>query len=694
MNKIKIKGKLNDLIRECKKDKVLFIILVAFLTYIVPFVILRYIKFDYNYNFGYLDHQLYWEVLHRLLDGQVLYKDFYWEYGPLYLLYSLPLFVVMNKTFSAYVFIRLIFLPITGLVLAYFLGKELLRSRYLVLFLFIGAMYSTINFTTIRHIVAELGLVITLLGLLSENRKKVIIGSLVLGVSFMAGIEYALLSGVVLTVFNIWSVFLKGKSVNIKNIVISYLGLLLGSSLFFGYLILNGALSNYVRFFSEFSASFFYLSPCRSGFPKLNADVFSSLQSLRRLNLYMVPFINLGLFVYLILREKGKKHLPLLISLLLFSGLAYVRTFINPCLNTVSYSITLLLLVIVYVLNKSKKRNIRVYLFVVLLFLAAMAVTKGPLDYLEVVSRKSNVETAYLSGADIKLDNEKVKIISEVVDYINEKTDEGDYIYVYPYGPYNQLTNTKSPVNVAISTHYELAPFLVPKVIENLELNKPEYVVINRINAWSYLAAMYIIPQAMAEHEETPVFVADLTNVEKYISMNYAIDKKFDKVWVLKRKDSPTKYISPYIKRDVGIIGIKMSNFESEAALLEDQKLFISGPNPEVAIVVDSLEDVDLVKFPNKVNLGLFKYTSQYTLQAFLFSASGQLLDTRADIMATEWQKLWMEIRNDERLKEGALIVLRLSKNRGIFSLGGAPRSIELKYPEFYQFNPEIFDIK
>jgi len=677
-----------------KIDKVLLILVIILATYATSFMLLRYFKFDYNYNFGYLDHQLYWGALHRLLDGQVAYKDFYWEYGPLYLFYSLPLFVLMKKTFSAYVFIRHIFLPLTGLILAYFLGKELLKGRYLALFLLISAMYSAMNFTTIRHIVAELGLVIALLGLLSENRKKVIIGSLVLGISFTAGIEYAVLAGIVLTIFNIWSVFLKGKSVNVKNIALSYLGLLLGSSLFFGYLILNGALSNYIKFFSEFSASFFYLSPCRSGFPKLNAEVFSSLQSFRRLNLYVVPFVNLGLLVFLVLKEKGKKYLPVLISLLLFSGLAYVRTFITPCLNTVSYSITLLLLVIVYLLNKLQKRNIRFYLYIVLVFLAAMAVTKGPLDYFEVVFRKSNVETEYLSGADIKLDKEKVKIISEVADYINEKTDDGEYVYVYPYGPYNQLTNTKSPVNVVISTHYELAPFLVPKVIENLELNKPEYVVVNRINAWSYLAAMYIIPQSMAEHEGTPVFVADLTGVEKYISMNYAIDKKFDKIWVLKRKDSPTEYIPPYIKADVNIAGIKLSNFDNSAAGgLEDQKLFVSGPNPEIAFVVESLKDVDLFKFPNKVNLGLFKYTSQYTLQAFLFSASGQLLDTRADIMATEWQKLWMEIRNDERLSDGALIVLRLSDNRGIFSLGGAPRSIEIKYPEFYQLNPEIFDI-
>jgi len=169
----KIKETCNSNCKVLKNDKLLLVLLITLLTYTISFLLLRYIKFDYNYNFGYLDHQLYWEALHRLLNGQVFYRDFYWEYGPLYLLYSLPLFVVLKQTFGAYIFIRLIFLPLTGIVLAFFLGRELLKGRYLVVFLLISAMYSTLNFTTIRHLVAEFGLVLTLLGLHSDDRKKV-----------------------------------------------------------------------------------------------------------------------------------------------------------------------------------------------------------------------------------------------------------------------------------------------------------------------------------------------------------------------------------------------------------------------------------------------------------------------------------------------------------------------------------------
>ena len=690
--KLRINENFIEIVNYFKKDKIFLLIIFLFIIYTVSFALLRYFKFDYNYNFGYLDHQLYWEALHRLLDGQVLYKDFYWEYGPLYLIYSLPIFVLLNKTFSAYIFVRFIIIPITGVVVAYFLGKELLKGRYLALFLLISVMYSALNFTSIRHIIAELGLVITLLGLYTDDKKKIIKGTTILGISLTAGIEYALISSIVLTLFIIWLIYHKGKGTNYKNIAISYIGYVIGSAVFFGYLFLNEALGNYVNFFKEFSTSFFYLSPCRLGFPKLNTQTFSSIVEFRRLNLFVLPLINATIFIYLYLKERKKELIPVFMVFLVYSGIGYFRTSVNPCLITVPYSSTLLLLVVVYLLKYFKDSKWKGLIYLVIFWLMLTAAPKGPVDFVRIIMRKDTTEKEYLNGADIYLDKEKVEIIVSVVDYIKEVTNEGDYVYVYPYGPYNQLTNTKSPVNVAISTHFELAPFLVPKVIENLEINKPEYIVVNRINAWSYLAAMYIIPQSMSEHEGAPVFVADLTDVEKYISMNYTIDKKFDQVWVLKRRIFPIEYTPPYIKKDVSVTAIKLNNFENTAGLLEDQKLYITGPNPEVVLGLESLEDVDLVKFPNKVNLGLFKYTSQYTLQAFLFSASGQLLNTRADIMSMNWQKLWMEVRNDKRLKDGALIVLRLSDNRGIFSLGGAPRSIELKYPEFYQLNPIIFD--
>jgi len=678
----KVKENCNRHCKLLKNDKLLLVLLVTFLTYIISFLLLRYIKFDYNYNFGYLDHQLYWEALHRLLNGQVFYRDFYWEYGPLYLIYSLPLFVLLKQTFGAYIFIRLIFLPLTGIVLAFFLGRELLKGKYLVLFLLISAMYSTLNFTTIRHLIAEFGLVLTLLGLYSGDRKKVIRGSVFLGISFTAGVEYAAISIIVLTIYTIWHVYHKGKSIDFRNLAAACSGPLVAGTLFFGYLFVNGALGNYINFFKEFSTSFFYLSPCRSGFPKLNLEIFTSLPAFRRSNLFAIPLLNLSTFIYLFVKERKRRVTPVLLTLLLFSGFAYFRTMINPCLNTASYSITLLLLVLVYTLEIVVRKKLKIVVYIVIIWLLLLSAPNGPMDLVEVLFRKSDVETEYLEKAGIYLDKDKVSKIRPVVDYIKDVTNEGDYVYVYPYGPYNQLTNTTSPVSVIISTHYELAPFLVPKVIENLESKKPEFIIVNRVNAWSYLASMYLIPQSTVAHGDVPIFVADLTDVEKYISQNYTIDKRFDQIWVLKRRESPVEYTPPYISKEVNIVKTKLTNYESMIELQEAQKLFVTGPNPEIVYV----------KFPVRANLGLSKYTSQYLIQAYLFTTSGQLLGTRADIMSSNWQKLWMEIRNDEKLQEGALFILRLSDNKGFFSLGGAPRSIQIKEPEFFQFNPILFE--
>ncbi len=605
----------------------------------------------------------------------------------MYLIYSLPLFVILNKTFLAYAFIRTVFLPVSGLILAYFLGRELLKGRYLLLFLFISSLYSTLNFESIRHLVAELGLVLTILGIAKGDDKKVFRGSIFMGLAIMAGIEYAIISIIALSFFVIWHIYLNRKETKFKLIIKAYSGMLAAVVLFFGFLAVKGALKNYFLFFKEFSGSFFYLSPCRSGFPKFDKNTFSSFTQFRRLNLYFLPFMNLAVTSYLFLKRKTFRMSPLLISLLLFTGMAYVRTMINPCLNTMAYGAALFLLVIIYILQKETKDYTKLTISATLVWFTIFSAPNGFPEIINLLRSKNTVETAYVETAGINLDKEKADLIAPVVEYIKENTNEGDYVYVYPYGPYNQLTRTKPATSVIISTHFELAPFLVPKVIEDLERNKPEYVVVNRVNAWGYLAAMSMIPQSMTEYGDVPIFVADLTDVEKYISQNYYIDRKFEQIWVLKRRDTPAEYIPPYVKKEVSILKRQNKNYEEIPGNGSSRKYFITGPNPENVYVIDSLKDVNLAKFPIRAGLGIFRYTSQYLVQVYLLTLDGTLLDKRADILSNDWQELWMEIRKDERLEKGALIIVNISNNRGFFSLGGSPRSIEIKDPEFFEFN-------
>ena len=674
-----------------KKDKILFISLCLVLAYVLAFLYFSFTKFDYDYNFGYLDHQLYWESMHRLLDGQIFYRDFYWEYGPLYLIYSLPLFVLFQKSFTGYVFIRTVFLPLTGFLLAYIMGKQLLKGRYLLLFLALSSLYSIINFESIRHGVAELGLVLSVVGLFKNDLKKYSIGCFIVGLSFTSGIEYALLALLVLYALIAWKVIQNKEKTKLKNYVTGTLFIFLIPSLFFTSLIFIGAMENYINFFKEYSSSFLYLSPCRTGFPIISQELFSTLINFRNINLFAVPLIGIFLIAYLF-KLKDKKIAPVLLALISFSGLAYFRTMVNPCLNTLSYSVTLLFLVITYLIGTKIKISTKILLFSIFLWFVLVSAPNSPKELISNIGRATPSETIYIKQAGVRFPKEKADRLNTAVDYLKQVTRENDYVYVYPYGPINQLTNTRSPVSTIISTHFELAPFLVPKIVSELEEKKPEYIVVNRVNSWSYLGALYLIPQAMADYQGAPVFLADLTDVERYISQNYIIDQKFDQIWILKRRPSPVEYIPPYVKKEVRILSTTLKGFEKDPGVSDSQRLLVSYKNPEILYTLESLANVNLIKIPVKGNLGLFRLTSQYLVQVFIIAPDGTLLDNRSDIMATQWQKVWMEVKKDERLAKGAYILVRISDNRGFFSLGGTPSYIETSEPEFYQFNPLLFE--
>ena len=155
--------------------------LILLMLFYLIFLIFRFLNFDFNSQLGYLDLQLYWQGLADLSAGKVIYRDFYWEYGFLYLLIGMPFFILLNKTFFASIFIRVIILPSISIFLSFLLGKELLNKKSLILFLFLLLLYGVNNdFVSLRHLLPEFGLLTVILGTEFNNRKKIKTGSIIL----------------------------------------------------------------------------------------------------------------------------------------------------------------------------------------------------------------------------------------------------------------------------------------------------------------------------------------------------------------------------------------------------------------------------------------------------------------------------------------------------------------------------------
>lgn len=689
-----------------KIDKVVLISSAIVLIYVISLCLLRFFKFDYNSEFGYLDHQLYWEALHRLLDGQFIYRDFYWEYGPLYLIYSLPFFVLLGKTFKAYVFIRMVILPLTGFLLSYFVGRELLKGKYLVLFLFVSALYSTLDFTTIRHVVSELGLILVLMGFSKNHQKKILIGSLVMSLSFLAGIEYALIGVVALTIYVVSSFFIKSVKLEIKNILLAYGGIFSIAVLFFGILAIFGALGNYYNFFKEFSTSFLIQSPCRAQYPLVaefkkasDQGVWFLFTHLRRWNLYFVPLVMFLTLIFLAKRTQKDKNALILLVLLLYSGGSYIRVMVNPCVGIMAYGMMFFVLVLIYLLKTEKIKYKKMLYFLALFILSIYASVSGPMDFAALIGQDLayKKDQLLLESQKIYLDSTKTKNINKITEYIKQNTTANDYVYVYPYGPYNILSERKSPSSVIISTHFELAPFLVPEIINELEIHKPKIIVLNEINAWSYLASLHQIPNQVINIEGAPVFMAALTDVEKYISQNYEIVEEFEGAKILNRRENPIEYIPAYLKKDVQIISKTNSNLSliSEESSIQNpntSKFEITGEGPEITYVTGPINDVKLVKLAVRGNKGLFKYSALYLINVFILNLNGNVFRHRTDILSTNWEHVWVYFNGNETLSQSGLVLLKLYKNSGFFDIGGYPRNIEIAEPKFYVFNPLLIE--
>ncbi|MBM4402096.1 MAG: hypothetical protein FJ044_02530 [Candidatus Cloacimonetes bacterium] len=145
----------------------------------------KFLNFDYDQWLGYLDHQTYWQGLYSFAQGQVNFRDFIYEYGIFYLLVGLPLFVIMGKTFYASTLLMYVILPIITLVLSFLIGRQLLSTGPLALFLLLLLMYEVNSFyPAARHIVPEFGLIMLLVGLEKNNNLKTILGSFFLAFSF------------------------------------------------------------------------------------------------------------------------------------------------------------------------------------------------------------------------------------------------------------------------------------------------------------------------------------------------------------------------------------------------------------------------------------------------------------------------------------------------------------------------------
>jgi hypothetical protein len=651
--------------------------------------LIKLTAFNYHDLFGYLDYQLYWQNLNDFSLGKLIYRDFYWEYGWLYLALGQIPFILLGKTFQAMMLIRLILVPVISIGLSYLLAKNffsLKNKSWLLLFLFMLFLFGiNDDFTSLRHLLPEAGTVLFIVAHERQNRRLLWLGSLLLGLALTSSIEYAIAGLISVMLY----LLLKRLSLFQKP----HLPVLVIPLPLFLILLSKGALGNYYRFMSEYAQSFYNNSPCREFFPRPLEFTGVNLGFLLRLNLYFLPILIVILTVWYII--KARQQIALILPLLAYSLAIYSRSFSTPCFGYLSYGFTLPFLILVYTLSQNNKtRLFKIFLWVVILWFmipGSLNLFQQLIPQFKIAFNPPKTQTSYLPGAGIYLDTTLVSQYQEVTQYLQTHTATGDLIYVYANGPYNQLAGRSSPVNIVSTWYYDLAPFLNPKTLDRLTASPPKYVVLNVYNSGSLVSSLNLVHYNVYISGKDIVFEGLTTPVEDFISQNYDLAAKYPLAWILQKTSRP-KIIAPYYLLSPnthqweisvqGITPISPPSNNGPITFLVQNELTIAYANPD-------LDQADVVKLPFKVNLGILKPISKYVINAWAVDANNNYYNLGGKIVSTDWQTIWIYPKTVPKQATLTTIILKSSPNWG-FLWWGHPLSLEIKPPEILNRNPNL----
>jgi len=664
----------------------LFLILLFVLALIVILIqYFNFLHFEVDQQFGYLDPQLYWKSLTDFSNGKVLYRDLFYSYGHLNLLLRLPIFLIMGKTFLGSVVGSYIFLPILALILSIIIGKELLKGWPLLLYFALLVFYG-VNMThqDVRHLIPELGLILTMVGVHTQNERKTFIGSILLGVSIWGSVEYTFIS--FLSLGAVLLIMFYPKYEEIGNLIKKlFLFPLVSGLTFFLYLLTNNAFISFLNFQLSNMKSFYYASPCSAFYPRINgithlASFIPNLQN------YMVPIAILLLLGGTVIHRKKLTHFPIIFVTLLYSLFAFYRNIYTPCQTYLSYGLALFFLSLVFLVFSAKEKTMKKVVTILLLwFLIAplfSSYIKGVFS-LPIFSQKDRVKREYVPIAGIDIDTKLAKKYKEITNYIQLHTTQDDYVYDFPSGPYQLLAQRQSPVAVPTTYYFVLVPSLVDYTYKELQEKKPKLIVINRLNAINSIPAIHGLSFNIWSQGGSDIFIEYLpTNVETYIMQNYKVAKKYTIAWVLERREKSIQLVNAYLPLEQsdwsaeinGLVGVSRFQYQ----VIEDK--------PMISYSIHRLSEAELVKLPIKVDLGILKPFSKYEIEVFKEEKGVPTLLKNVSVWGQE-QNIWLYLPT--KIPSDNKIVLKFSDNKGFF-FWGRPNRITISEPELFIYNSSI----
>ncbi|MFA6981614.1 MAG: hypothetical protein WC243_01145 [Patescibacteria group bacterium] len=648
-----------------------------------------------NQKFNYLDDQLFFEALHRFSHGEIIYKDFYWEYGLLYLLIGLPIFLIGGKTFYISNVIGYAVMPLLSALVAVCIGYLLFKKNrvYFFLFLLFELSYETaFLFPSLRHLIPELGLLLIILGVENKANRKVLAGFSLLGLSLISSLEYAAIGLIALVIYLLVKLITdRDALLEMRTVLLKGAAILVVISLpFFLFLSMHRSLGNYLTYLKQSADSFYAYSPCRDYFPRLRHLKTDPMSFVAQSSLYVVPVTLVFILIVIALdyKKTRSRRYVFLVPPILFACASYIRPLITPCAGYVSYGLTFVIAPILYIARDTFKKKTW-YNWIVLLLIAwlLIPVPKKMLDIVLSVGKREKIEDSnYLPVVGLSLKKDVTDDFLAVTQFLTSNTTENDYVYTYPHGSYHILAGRRNPTRVDSSLHFELAPFLAPLVVKDLAEKQPEYIVLSGYNSWSYMTRILQLNYDIYNQDRDVFFMGYTSEVEDYIALNYKIAQKFKYAWVLEKKTPEEVVSTPKLFLEEKVVSSGKFTFSAEDIRANRVFIPMSNSNSDQSVSYR-------IRLRGDTDMGITKVLEKYIWTiSILPDASSpnkkNILLFHNYLPAGDFEVLFNIPRLGKDYKMKGLFI-SISSNFGFLPFG-TPDSLELKPPSIYRPNPKI----
>jgi len=462
---------------------------------------------------------------------------------------------------------------------------------------------------------------------------------------------------------------------------------------YFTWLYAKGVLNNYWEYTFTSIVHFYYYSPASSSsFPRLS-DIDSlaptskllifglPIKFLQKLNLYSVfaffsAYVVILFFLSIKERKFDKKNL-IRFSLILYGLAVFVRTLDTPAIDYFTYGLTPFFLLLVLVIEdvilwSQRKRSSIVRIFSVLGIISVFLwfILTGYTGFPVVIFCRENkqplTETArkeFYPPVGWLIKKDLIKQYEEISNYVITNTDDKDFLYVYPWGPYNHLTGRRSPSNSPL-------PGLLDKdkIVGELQLRKPKFIVVNIYNNSG--VAHYgrertdVIRYYSLENKDGPVFSGEGSVIQKYILENYEPVLKNDLAVLMKLSPRPV-IIEPKEKliytRQLEKDKVKLQSMETKS---DNNCYKILGKNASWTLILENPIETLSVTIKLKLDGDLItKRLSRYFVNLQAFNENKEKLGVASVLAKKDWQIDKIYFNQPGQVKT---LKIEIAKNTGL----------------------------